>query len=167
MSGELPCDASALRAFTASQWRAMKAFAFVSCSAIVAGGLVAAITGPAGFVNGSWVAAYLVLVVGVGQLGLGVGQALLAADVPSGRRRGWQLVVYNLSSIAVVVGTLTDSVAIVVAGGAMLFIALMLFLAAVRRSGEHRRHLAIYRLLLATLAVSIPVGLSLSVLRHG
>lgn len=164
---ESPHSGTALTSITASQWRAMHGFGFVGGSAIVTGGLVAAITGPANLPDGSWVAAYLVLVVGVAQLGLGVGQALLAADLPSSRRLGWQLVVYNFANVAVVVGTLIDAVAIVVPGGALLFVALMVFSAAVRRPRGRRWHHAIYQLLVAALAVSIPIGLSLSVLRRG
>lgn len=163
-----PLSDGAPQGIPASRRRAMQGFVLVGFIAITAGGLVAAVTGPTGFADGSWVAAYLVLVAGVAQVGLGVGQALLAAVVPSGRRRGWQLVVYNVANAAVIGGTLIESVAVVVAGAVMLFAALILFLAAVRRrSGTHPWYLAIYRVLLAILGVSIPVGVALSVLRHG
>lgn len=161
-----PLSDGAPQGVSASRRRAMQGFVLVGLIAITAGGLVAAVTGPTGFADGPWVAAYLVLVAGVAQVGLGVGQALLAAVVPSGRRRGWQLIIYNVANAAVLGGTLTESVAVVVAGGVMLFVALILFLAAVRRSRTHSWYLAIYRMLLAILAVSIPVGIVLSVLRH-
>lgn len=148
------------------RWHSMGGFAHVGLIAVVAGGLVAAVTGPTGFTDGSWVAAYLVLVAGVAQVGLGVGQALLAAVPPSRRRRGWQLVVYNVANTAVLLGTLIESVAVVVAGGVLLLLALALFLAAVRRPRTYAWHLAIYRILLAILGVSVPVGIALSALRQ-
>lgn len=148
---------------SAARWHAMGGFALVGLSAVIAGGLVAAVTGPTGFAAGSWVAAYLVLVAGVAQVGLGVGQALLAAVPPSGRRRGWQLIIYNLANTAVLLGSLTESV---VAGGVLLLLALALFLAAVRRPRTHSWHLAVYRILLAILGASVPVGIVLSALRQ-
>ena len=162
-----PLSDGAPQGIPVSRWRAMHGFVLVGFIAIIGGGLVAAVTRPTGFTEGSWVAAYLVLVAGVAQVGLGVGQALLAPVVPSGRLRGWQLSVYNVANAAVIGGTLIESVAVVVAGGVLLFVALILFLAAVRRSRTHSWYLAAYRMLVAILAVSIPVGVALSVLRHG
>lgn len=161
-----PADGAA-QAVPAERRRAMRDFVIVGFIAITAGGLVAAVTGPTGFAEGSWVAAYLVLVAGVAQVGLGVGQALLADDVPSGRHLGRQLIVYNVANAAVLGGTLIESVAVVAAGGVLLFAALVLFLAAARRPRTHSWHLAVYRVLLVIVAVSIPVGVTLSVLRHG
>ena len=48
-------------------------------AAIIAGGIVAAVTDPAGWEHGSWTAAFLVLVAGVAQIGLALGQVELAA----------------------------------------------------------------------------------------
>ena len=140
-----------------------------SRSCIVAGGLVAAVTAPTGFPAGSWVAAYLVLVAGVAQIGLGTGQSLFAVRVPSppvvvlsSRPLAW-----NVGSAAVITGTLIGSLLVVGVGGLGLAVALGLFLYAVRRSRRGRRwQLMLYRALIALLAVSIPVGLFLSVLRH-
>ena len=50
---------------------------------IVAGGVVAAVTGPTDWDHGSWVAAFLVLVAGVAQLGVGAGQAQLVPVAPT------------------------------------------------------------------------------------
>lgn len=167
MSVEPPPEALPFGDVTSSQWRAMKPFVSVSLATVIAGGLVAAVTGPTGFAEGAWMAAYLVLVPGVAQLGLGVGQALLAVAIPSTRYRQGQFVGYNLGCLAVVVGTLTGTVAIVMAGGALLCIALVLFLRAVDRSSEHLTCLRLYRILAVVLTASILVGLVLSLLRHG
>lgn len=152
---------------TISQWLTMRSFVVVGVFAIIGGGLVAAVTGPLGFASGSWAAAYLVLVAGVAQATLGGGQAMLAATAPSGRRRGWQLLCYNAGNVAVLAGTLTGAVAVVMAGGTMLFGALVLFLTAVPRGHTRGWAMTIYRGLTVVLAVSIPVGLVLSALRHG
>ena len=167
MSREHSPEAPSPGLLTAAQWRAMRAFVLVGSIAIIAGGLTAAITRPAGVAAGTWVAAYLVLVVGVAQLGLGLGQALLAGGVPATTYRRWEFALFNLGNLGVLVGTVTEIVAPVMAGGAILLVSLLLFIAAVRRSRGHRRHLIMYRLLVAVIAVSIPIGLTMSFLRHG
>lgn len=166
MSGEPGQEARTSGAITGEHWRAMRDFVLVGTAAVVAGGLVSAVTGPTGFADGSWVAAYLVLVAGVAQVGLGGGQALLGDRMVSGRRRGTQLLTYNAANLAVLAGTLTGSVVVVAAGGGLLLISLALFLTAVRRSRTHPWYLAFYRLVIALLVVSVPVGVLLSVLRH-
>ncbi|WP_131886543.1 hypothetical protein [Dietzia cinnamea] len=145
----------------------MREFVLVGLTAIIAGGLVAAVTGPTEFADGSWVAAYLVLVVGVAQVGLGAGQALLAADVLSGRLRMVQLLAYNLANSAVLVGTLAESVVVVVGGGVLMLASLALFLAPARHVHALTWYLVLYRMAIVILAVSVPVGIVLSVVRHG
>lgn len=158
--------ATGLEGIPASRWRAMGGFPLVGLCAIVMGGLVAAATGPTGLPGGSWVAAYLVLVAGVAQVGLGAGQALLARVAPSERRRAWQLALYNVGNIAVLGGTLIESVTVVAVGGLLLLLALALFLASVRHSAAHSWYLAVYRTLLIILGPSVLVGVGLSILRH-
>jgi len=149
------------------RWDSMEGFLAVGFGCVIAGGLVAAVTSPTGFRAGSWVAAYLVLVAGVAQIGLGVGQWLLAARAPSPSMVVFELVAWNAGSAAIVTGTLIGSALVVGTGGAGLAAALGLFLHHVRRSRSHRRWLLmLYRALAALLAVSIPAGLFLSVLRH-
>ena len=140
----------------------------VGMACIVVGGLVAAITRPTGFAAGPWVAAYLVLVAGVAQVGLGTGQALLSAQPPTGRTTAWELVAWNAGNGAVLAGTLASTPPAVTIGGIALFGALALFLHGVRRPRPGSTGwLAGYRLLAGAIAVSIPVGVVLSVLRHG
>lgn len=145
----------------------MKTFVLVGFLATVIGGFTAALTRPMGFADGAWVAAYLVLVVGVAQISLGAGQALLARTIPSARRRRWELVVYNLANVGVLAGTLTGAVVLVMIGGVALLTALALFITTAPTGRPHSSPVVIYRIFVATLAVSIPVGLSLSLLRHG
>ena len=100
---------------------------------IVAGGLVAAVTAPSPTEHGTWAAAYLVLVAGVSQVGLAVGQSLLTARTPAARTRVAELVTWNVGNAAVLTGTLTGTVWIVDLGGALLVAALALVVVAVHR----------------------------------
>lgn len=151
-----------------ARWPAVRPFLVVGSVCIVAGGLVAAITRPTGFELGSWLAAYLVLVGGVAQIGLGVGQAWLAQAPPSGVEVRNEAVVWNLSVLATVVGTLLASPILTTVGGIALVVALGLFLAGVRATGGASRTVgAVYRGLTAIVLVSTPVGLVLAWVRHG
>ena len=69
----------------AARWSTIMPFVVVGTTCTIAGGLVTAVSRPTDFGHGPWLAAYLVLVGGVGQIGLGAGQALLTGGVPSGR----------------------------------------------------------------------------------
>lgn len=137
---------------------------------IVAGGLVAAVTAPSPTEHGTWAAAYLVLVAGVSQVGLAVGQALLTARTPAARTRAAELVTWNVGNAAVLTGTLTGTVWIVDLGGALLVAALALVVVAVHRhpvrEGGRSQALArrAFQLLVLLLLVSIPIGLWLG--RH-
>lgn len=152
---------------TLRRWHSTVPFAVSGGVAIVVGGLVAALTRPLGFAEGSWVAAYLVLVMGVAQIALGVGQSVLAVDVPTRAARWWQVVAFTAGSLAVIGGTLIGSPLVVVAGGAVLVAALALFLLAVRGSTGPSAWLWCHRLFVVLLAASVVVGSVLSFLRHG
>ncbi len=107
--------------------------------------------------------AYLVLVVGVAQVGLGVGQALLATRTPAGRLVTAELLTWNIGNAAVIVGTLAGHVVLVYVGGALLFAGLVLFVLAARGSALHwQRTRWAFRLIVFILAVSIPIGLTLA-----
>ena len=137
-------------------------FAVLGVGCVVAGGLVAAVTAVAPSTHASWAAAYLVLVAGVAQVGLGLGQAVLAPRVPSRGQVGAQVVAWNVGNAAVLTGTLTGVLPLVDLGGALLVIGLALLVHAVR--GGQRRGWTLYgfRLLALLLLVSIPVGLVLA-----
>ena len=129
--------------------------------AIVVGGLVAAVTGPLALAKGSWLAAYLVLVVGVGQVALGAARIL----GPRGTRHGWVLfAMWLFGNVHVMVGTLRRESWMVDVGGVACVVALVFALL-------HSRHLPnglvvwAYRGLLLLMLLSVPVGLMLSHLR--
>ncbi|MGB4135864.1 MAG: hypothetical protein WA971_04835, partial [Microbacterium sp.] len=134
-------------------------------AAVILGGLVAAVTGPLDLAKGSWLAAYLVLVVGVAQSAMASARRhWQRASLPSWH--GWaQLACWNAGSLAVIAGTLLAAPAAVYGGSAALVIALGLAVDASRHavvSDRERGVLLGYRLLLLLLAVSIPVGTVLS-----
>ena len=68
----------AMRGATTQRWMSVLPMLIVGGVGVISGGLVAAITGPTSWQHGSWVAAFLVLVVGVGQIGIASGQALVS-----------------------------------------------------------------------------------------
>lgn len=140
-------------------------FLVVGTIAVVGGGIAAAVTGPTDWSDGSWVAAYLVLVVGVAQIGLGVGQATLAADAPADRRLVTQLVLVNGGSLAVVVGTLATMPIVVTVGGLVLVAGLITFAVAPRRPDGPQWVRLGYLTILTVLIVSIPIGLALAWVR--
>jgi len=145
----------------AGRWPAAQPFVVVALIAIVAGGLVAAATAHAPSRIVIWMVAYLVLVAGVAQLLLGVGQALLAADVPSRTWVALEFVLFNTGNAGVIAGALTDRFAIV-AGGEILFaIALGLFLFGTR-AATRRPALTAYHGLIGVLLVGAVVGLVLT-----
>lgn len=142
-------------------------FLWVGTSAIIVGGLIAAVTSPLNLAHGSWAAAYLVLIVGVALIFLGVTQSMLAERVAS-RAISVEIGAWVIGSLAVLGGTLVNQPWIVDIGGAVLVIALVVFALAARTSGRGRAlwSLWTFRFVLLIVLVSIPTGLVLSHLRH-
>lgn len=132
--------------------------------AVVAGGLLAAVVAPAPTEHATWAAAYLVLVWGVAQVGLGVGQGLCAGRL-STVLVVTQVIGWNVGCAAVVLGTLTSVPAVADVGAVLLVVALILCARGLT-GGPARRRVGVrswarwsYGLLIAVLLVSIPVGL--------
>ncbi len=134
-------------------------------AAILAGGLVAAVTGPLDLAHGSWAAAYLVLVCGVASLVIGAAQTWLVMTPVRAGLAGGQLLTWCLGNAGVLTGTLLSVPVLVIASGALLAVALVIALLAAWRTRRPGLGLA-YRLLLAIVLISVPIGLLLSVLRH-
>lgn len=143
----------------------------VGALGVVSGGLVAAAIAPAPTEHGSWAAAYLVLVVGVAQIALGSGQALLAPNAPSSRVVALEAVCWNAANALVIAGTITNTHPVVYVGGAVLVAALAMFANAARGATPlvrgKRWPLHVFRALVAVLLVSIPTGLVLATIRSG
>ena len=90
---------------------------------------------------------------------------------PAARRRAWaQVATWNVGNAAVLAATLLGWPPLVALGAALLVVALVLALrAAPARAAAGRLALLgswVYRALLLVLAISIPVGILLSHLRH-
>jgi hypothetical protein len=108
----------------------------------------------------------------VAQLLLGAGRVALAATRASAHRRRrtpWaELVLWNVGTLLVPVGVLTDTAEVVAAGSVVLLVALALFAAASRTpaaagpAGDRRSYLWAYRGLVAFLAGSVVVGAGLA-----
>ncbi len=146
--------------------RSAMPFVVLGAVSVIAGGLVAAVSAPAGWEHGSWAAAYLVLVTGVAQIGLGAAQAALVAAPPWRRGRAVELLGWNLGSALVIVGTLVTSPPVVMVGAVLLVVALATFAASIRGETVGPRWVrTVLLLLVLVLLVSIPVGVVLSVLR--
>jgi hypothetical protein len=151
-----------------ARWPAIRPFLVVGSAAIVAGGVTAAVARPTGFALGSWMAAYLVLVAGVAQIALGVGQAHLAREAPERADVVVELIAWNASVVATIVGTLVGAPLVTTLGGVALVLALLRFLAGVRTpAAPSNVSLVLFRTVLAVVAVSTPVGIALAWIRHG
>lgn len=136
-------------------------------ASVIAGGLTAAVTGPIQWGHGSWVAAFLVLVAGVAQIGVGAGQAYLAPLTPSATFIAAQCVMWSAGCATVIAGTLLSSPEVVVVGSAPLVAAVVMSIIALRGSRAKRSaFLVLYRLLLVVLLASIPIGVALARARH-
>lgn len=147
--------------------------------AVVLGGLVAAVSAPLTLDRGSWVAAYLVLVCGVAQYTIGTRQSRPRSRQPSAAGSWTQLLCWNLGNVAVVSGTLTDTIRVVDAGAVLLLITVGIAVISWRhdasaggeprgRSGRQATAALIewgYRGLVLCLGVSIPIGVALAHLR--
>jgi hypothetical protein len=127
---------------------------------IVGGGLLSAATAPAPSYTASWAVAYIVLVAGVAQLVLGIGQACLAPSQPSARVVATEAVAFNLAHVAVLSGTALAAAWIVDIGAALIVVALGLFVWSVRGTGNGNRWLLYaFRAMIVIVLVTTPIGL--------
>jgi hypothetical protein len=129
--------------------------------AIIVAGTLSAALAHAPTRAAMWLTAYLVLVVGVAQIGLGVGQARLALWPPTAALLGSEWLLFNVANALVISGRLLVWPAAVTVGAVVLAVALGLFLRGVRGAGGGWL-LQVYRLLVALLACSALVGVGLS-----
>lgn len=150
------------------RWPAARPFLFVGSASIVVGGVVAAVTRPTGFDLGPWLSAFLVLVGGVAQIALGVGQAWIAEDPPARSALRRELTSWNVSVVATVVGSLAALPVATTIGGIAMVAALVMFLLGVRRTAPVPRWAPlVYRLIVVVVLISTPIGLALAWVRHG
>jgi hypothetical protein len=117
--------------------RVLRAYWAASAGFVVAAVVVGGLNAASPFERGWWLASYLFLVGGVSQLLLGGGQYMVAAGrhaaVPA-RGVSWaQLALWNIGTAAVAVADMARVTPGVAAGSAILIVALVLFLAGLRR----------------------------------
>jgi hypothetical protein len=129
--------------------------------AVVLGGMVSAVSGPLGWERGSWASAFLVLVTGVSQVALGASRRVLGSAALSGRVERRRAVLWNVGSVAVLVGTVRLGPVVVTAGGALLLVGIVAFTDDVRTARRQPARWA-YTALLAVLGMSVPIGVALS-----
>lgn len=147
----------------ARRWVWARPFLVISVICVTAGGFVAAVTRPTGFDLGPWVAAYLVLVGGVAQGALGVGQAWLRRSAPSLRLVMAEAVTWGLGVAGTLIGQLAQAPLVTTAGGVATAVALVMFLRSVSGSAGAPRWLSLaYRGCIAIVLVSTPIGLVLA-----
>ena len=140
---------------------AARLFLIVALLAIVAAGTIAAAMAHAPSRKLLWMVAYLVLVVGVTQAVLGIGQALLAMRETTGPVRLVECAMFNLGNAGVIVGTLCSLWSLVLAGTLLFAVALAIFLHATRGARAGWSILA-YRLLIVGVGGSSIIGLVLA-----
>lgn len=151
-----------------ARWPAARPFVVVGSVATIAGGVIAAVTRPTGFELGSWMAAYLVLVGGVAQIALGMGQAWMADLPPRSWEVSGELVSWNLAMLATILGSVLAVPLLTTVGGAASVVALGMFLRGVRHAPSTVRWSVLaYRVVVAIVLISTPIGVALSWTRHG
>jgi hypothetical protein len=138
-------------------------FVVLGAGGVIAGGCVAAASSVAPSATDSWAAGYLVLVAGVAQVFLGLGQFRVARPITPPAVCGAELGCWNVGNGAVLVGVLCRFEALLLLGSVLLVTALALFAFSTRRGVVGRGWLQIgYRILLVVLALSIPAGVLLA-----
>ncbi|HLQ84535.1 MAG TPA: hypothetical protein VK110_00135 [Salinisphaeraceae bacterium] len=143
--------------------RATRLFLVVGLAAILAGGLLAAVTAHDPVRPLIWLSAYLVLIVGLAQCVFGVGQTALRARPPGTVLVGSQWLLFNLGNLGVVIGSLGNYLMLLTVGTVLFFAALALFALSVRQSQYQRLGYAYYAVL-AIVAAGAVIGLGLSAL---
>lgn len=139
-------------------------FLLVSALAIIGGGVVAAAMAHAPSRKLFWMVAYLVLVVGVTQAVLGIGQALLATCKTAAPVRAAEWILFNLGNAGVIAGTMWSTWLLLLTGTLLFAAALAIFLYATRRA-RGGWTISAYRALTAGLGGSAIVGLVLAAVR--
>lgn len=147
------------------RWRSNAALLAVGGAAVTAGGLVAALAGPMAWDRGSWVAAFLVLVTGVAQVGIGAAQAHLGRSSQGVRFAVTECVLWTGGSLGIVIGSLLTSPGAVAIFSAPLIAVLAMSLFAVREADRESGYVLLHRLFVGTLLVSIPIGIALTFAR--
>ena len=149
------------------RWRLARPFLAIGGIAIIGGGLVAAATRPLEFELGPWLAAFLVLVVGVAQITLGAGQIALVDNPPSAVVVWAEAALWNGGVAMTLIGTYREQPLITTLAAVPTIAAIILFVAAGSGRHRHRWLQVVHRTFAMMIAVSVPIGVRLAWSRHG
>jgi hypothetical protein len=143
----------------------MMVIGFGAAAVLAGGALSAALASRAGYLT-SWATAYLVLVVGAVQIALGLGVDRLTSHRPSIRPLMIAFLLFNLGNAATIGGTVAKHTSggntnLVDLGGALIGLAMLLFIYLVRRAATTKWLIA-YRVLVALVLFSSIIGLVLA-----
>lgn len=148
----------------------LRPFLVAGIACVVGGGLLAAATAYMTTQKTAWATAYLVLVGGVAQIGLGAAVAWLA---PRADRRlaWWSFAGWNIGNAGVLTGQLAGILLLTDVGTGVLVVSLALVLVAARSRHAaagaptvppHPAVLHLFRALVVLLAVTMPIGVVLA-----
>lgn len=154
-------DSAAYRTLTGIHLRRAIPLLVPGASGVITGGLIAAATAHAPSPALVWLVAYLVLVLGVAQIALAIGQALLAEPTVGNGLIRLECVLFNLGSVGVAGGTLGHRFLFVALGTILVVCALAVFLFTVRRAPAGYTQW-LYRGLIGIVAAGACIGLILS-----
>lgn len=149
------------------RWRLARPFLVIGAIAIVSGGLVAAATRPLDLELGPWLAAFLVLVVGVAQITLGGGQIGLAEEPPTTGVIWTEALLWNGGVAMTVLGTYGQQPLVTTLAAIPTIAALVLFASAGSGRQGPRWLQASHRAFALVILVSVPIGVALAWSRHG
>ena len=138
-------------------------FKLLGSAAIIVAGLIAAAIARNPARPMVWMVAYLVLVVGVVQYALGVGQAALSKTAPGSATVWGQWLLLNMGHAGVIAGTLAGSFRLLVAG-TILYDVAVAWLGLTVRGNQPGMRLIGYRVLIVVMLASSAAGLVLSTL---
>lgn len=142
-------------------------FVAVGATAITFAGLFSAATARFASYQSGWLVAYLVLVVGVAQVALGLGQWRLVSRPLKKTTIIAELAFFNLGNAGVIAGTLLSAPYFVAAGGASIIIALGFFGWMALSSPRRGAALWLFWVILGLLLVSVIIGIFFAFTRGG
>lgn len=134
-------------------------FIAVGTSAIILGGLFSAATARFATYHSAWFVAYLVLVVGIAQVALGLGQWWLAAKPLKAALLISELLIFNVGNGAVMFGSMTENPLWVDVGSGLVAVSFAIFAWAVWRARRRGVIHWAYWALLVLLLVSVFIGI--------
>lgn len=143
-------------------------FFIISLLAVICGGILSAFSARKPTRRTAWLSAYLVLIVGMVQLGLAASLQRLGLSESTATVVGF--VAYNLGNIGVMAGTMLRgkmkaSPVLVNTGGLLLAVAMVVLVQEVRQSPLSVLSVGLF-ILVALILVSMPIGLILSYRRR-